>query len=230
MKEVLDTLQKVNKELNEFAYIVSHDLKAPLRAIGSLATWLQADYSDKIDTDGKEALSLLVQRTERMHNLIDGILNYSKISKTKENRIKVNTQKLVEDIIDSLQAPSHIKIITEENLPDVYFDEIKLQQVFQNLISNAIKFIDKKYGEIVISSKTNNSYIEFSIKDNGPGIKKEYHEKIFQIFQTLNARDEFESTGIGLTIVKKIIENNGGNIYVNSENNEGTTFLFTIKK
>lgn len=230
MKELLVTLQQVNQELNDFAYIVSHDLKAPLRAIGSLATWLEADYSDKLDLEGQETLKLLVQRTQRMHNLIEGILNYSRLGRTIENLTIVKTNELVLKIIDILSPPNSIQIKVVNNLPNVVYEEVKLQQVFQNLISNAIKFMDKPQGIIEIEAIDNKGFVEFFIKDNGPGIESAYFEKIFQIFQTLKARDEFESTGIGLTIVKKIVENFGGTVSVTSQIGKGSIFRFTVLK
>jgi PAS domain S-box-containing protein len=230
LEHALKSIQDVNQELNDFAYIVSHDLKAPLRGIGSLATWLEEDYKNKIDKEGQESLHLLVQRTQRMHNLIDGILNYSRVGRTSENIEKVETQNLVVKIIDLISPPSHIHISIDNKLPDVYFDEVKLQQVFQNLLSNAIKFSDKPTGEIIVKSKDDGNFIIFSVTDNGPGIDQNYFEKIFQMFQTLNSRDTFESTGIGLAIVKKIVENYGGKIWLNSKVNEGTTFYFSVKK
>jgi len=230
MAELLETLQSVNNELNDFAYIVSHDLKAPLRAIGSLATWLEADYSDKLDEEGKTTLSLMVQRTQRMHNLIDGILNYSKVGRDQSKITTVKTHELVLKIADMLSIPENIQLILEGQLPDVQYEEIKLQQVFQNLMSNAVKFMDKPKGEIRISFIEHQHNIEFSVKDNGPGIDKVYHKKVFQIFQTLQARDEFESTGVGLSIVKKIIEGYGGKISIDSEVGNGTTFTFTVIK
>lgn len=230
MQELLKTLQHVNQELNDFAYIVSHDLKAPLRAIGSLATWLEADYSDKLDEEGKETLGLLVQRTQRMHNMIEGILNYSRYGRKSDQMEWVDTQELVYKIIDLLSPPKHIHIKIKNKLPRVLYEEVKLQQVFQNLLSNAIKFMNKPEGHIAIESYEEGKHIYFKISDNGPGIEKAYFDKIFQIFQTLQARDQFESTGIGLSIVKKIVENYGGTITVDSTINVGTSFTFSVLK
>lgn len=230
MEELLATLQIVNQELNDFAYIVSHDLKAPLRAIGSLATWLENDYSEKLDEEGKETLQLMVQRTQRMNNLIDGVLKYSKVGRTQDERKEIQTNNFVEKIIDLLAPPSNIKITIEKELPNVFFEETKLQQVIQNLISNAIKFMNKSEGKISIDYQEFDDEFQFSVSDNGPGIEQQYYDKIFQIFQTLNARDSVESTGVGLSIVKKIVENFGGKIWLTSNYGEGTTFYFTIKK
>lgn len=230
MEMLLDNFKKVNKDLNDFAYIVSHDLKAPLRGIGSLATWLENDYADKLDQEGKETLRLLVQRTQRMHNLIDGILHFSKIGKSLEQNTLIHTQALVNKIIQETSVPSHIKIEVENNLEDIHFDENYFTQIIKHLLGNAIKFMDKPQGLIQIDCIPHQEFTEFTISDNGPGINEKYHDKIFQIFQTVNARDEFESTGIGLSIVKKILETAGGKITVKAKEGEGTKFSFLIKK
>ncbi len=229
-EEALQNLRIANQELNDFAYIVSHDLKAPLRAIGSLAGWLKTDYESKLDDEGKNILTLLDQRTHRMHNLIEGVLNYSRVGRVKNNLIVQNTQQVVESVVDALSPGDNFKIEVQQNLPDVIFEDIKYGQVFQNLISNAIKYNDKKIGEIKIGVNDLGKEWEFFVSDNGPGIEEQHFKKIFQIFQTLKPRDEYESTGIGLSIVKKIVESNGGKIRVTSEVGIGSTFYFTVPK
>ena len=232
LKKTYKELEIANGELNDFAYIVSHDLKAPLRAIASLSSFLEADYSEKLDQAGKEQLSLLVTRTKRMHNLIDGILRYSRVTKTSEEKDEVNLNKLVMEIADSIipTVNKNIEVKIENKLPTIICEPTRIEQIFQNLISNAIKFMDKIKGEIRITCIGNNGFWEFSVKDNGPGIEEKYYEKIFQIFQTLQARDDFESTGVGLSIVKKIVEKGGGSIWVDSKVGEGSTFYFTLPK
>jgi signal transduction histidine kinase len=230
MQEVLDTLQKVNKELNDFAYIVSHDLKAPLRGIGSLATWLENDYADKLDQEGKETLRLIVQRTQRMHNLIDGILDYSKIGRTIEHKEMLNTNSITLQVIDILAIPKNIQVIVDNPLPVVFYDRTKFEQIMVNLLSNAVQFMNKAEGIIHIYSIEKIDRFEISISDNGPGIKEAHFNKIFQIFQTLNPRDIVESTGVGLSIVKKIVESYGGEISVASQIGCGTTFTFSVLK
>ncbi len=230
---LLAQLEKTNQELNDFAYIVSHDLKAPLRGINTLAKWITADYADKFDQNGKEQLELLCSRVDRMHNLIDGILQYSRIGRIKEEKILVDLNELVPDIIDMLAPPENIAFTVEDELPVIEFERTRIIQIFQNLLGNAVKFLDKPQGHIKIGCVEEDPPSEswkFSISDNGPGIEEKHFEKIFQLFQTLSPRDEMESTGIGLTVAKKIVEMYGGRIWVESKVGEGSTFLFTLPK
>jgi len=228
--ELVKELENVNQELKDFAYIASHDLKAPLRAIKTLADWISTDYADKIDQDGQEQLKLLRQRVDRMHNLIDGILQYSRVGRVREKLAEVELNKLLPEIIDMLAPPANIKITVETELPTVKCEETRITQVFQNLLSNAIKYMDKPNGLIKVGCAEDGEFWKFGIADNGPGIEKKHWERIFKIFQTLAPRDEFESTGIGLTVVKKIVELYGGKIWLESEVGKGTTFLFTFPK
>ena len=222
-------LERSNKELNDFAYIVSHDLKAPLRAIGTLADFIVKDYREKLGDEGKEYIDLLLGRVKRMNNLIEGVLKYSRVGRTKERKTEVNLNAFINEIINAINIPDNIKIKVDK-LPEIIFEKIPLHQIFQNLITNAVKFMDKAEGEIMITAKDLGNFYEFSVSDNGPGIEERHFEKIFQIFQTLQARDEFESTGIGLTIVKKTVEFYGGEIRVSSEPGKGATFHFTLPK
>lgn len=223
-------LEQQNKELDQFSYIISHDLKAPLRAIGSLSNFLLTDYEDKLDESGKEQLHLLVNRAQRMNSLIEGVLRYSKVGRIKNEVKQVNLNNLINDIIDAISPPGNIELYVENDLPILFFEISQMEQIFQNLIGNAIKYTDKPKGVIKIGCEDKGECWQFYVADNGPGIDSKYFEKIFQIFQTLSSRDEKESTGIGLTIVKKIIETNGGHIWVESKMGEGCTFFFTIPK
>lgn len=229
-ESLMGELESVNQELRDFAYIVSHDLKAPLRSIGSLSDWLIQDYTDVLDEEGKELLKLLKTRIGRMHGLIEGVLQYSKVGRLQDEKEKVDINELLVEIVDSLDPPKSCVVLIDTKLPTVSYDRIRLQQVFQNLLSNAIKFLDKKEGRIEVLFLEEDTYYEFSVKDNGPGIEEAYFKKIFQIFQTLKAKDEYESTGIGLSIVKRIVELNGGSINIVSEVGVGSTFSFTIPK
>ncbi|MGB1038103.1 MAG: PAS domain-containing sensor histidine kinase [Bacteroidia bacterium] len=227
---LLSELESVNKELKDFAYIVSHDLKAPLRSISSLTDWLVQDYEETLDEEGKDLLNLLKTRTMRMHSLIDGVLKYSKVSRQKSEKDTIDLNELLAEIVDLLDPPKNCKIIISENLPTVQYDKVRLHQVFQNLLSNAIKFLDKPEGEILVDFSETDTHYKFKIKDNGPGIEEDSLEKIFQIFQTLGKKDEYENTGIGLSIVKRIVELNKGTISVSSVINKGTEFSFTVPK
>lgn len=229
-QDLMRELENANTELKEFAYVVSHDLKAPLRAINALASWISSDYAESFDDDGKEQMALLISRVNRMHNLIDGILQYSRVGRIREAKQQINLQKSLPEIIDSLAPPEQITIDIETELPIVHFEPTRINQVFQNLLSNAIKFNDKEIGHIGIGCKDEADHWEFYVRDNGPGIPQQHHQQIFKIFQTLQSKDEYESTGIGLTSVKKIITLYGGHIWVESAEGEGATFRFTIKK
>jgi two-component system, LuxR family, sensor kinase FixL len=225
---LLKDVTSTNKELNEFAYIVSHDLKAPLRAISSLTAWISTDYGEKCDEEGKELLRLLVLRTGRMHALIDGILQYSRVGRLHEEHVLVDLAVLLPEIVDLIAPPAHIHVHIQKDLPAIRGEKTRIQQVFQNLIGNAVTYIDKPQGEIEVTACREGGFWQFSVKDNGPGIEEKHFERIFQMFQTLKARDEFESTGVGLTIVKKIVEMNGGRVWVESIVGEGSTFSFTL--
>ncbi|NOR75004.1 MAG: HAMP domain-containing protein [Draconibacterium sp.] len=225
-----DELQAANSELESFAYSVSHDLKAPLRAISQLSYWISEDYKDILEDDGKEQLYLLVGRVKRMDALIDGILQYSRIGRVRETEKLLNLNTLVEEVIDSLAPPENIKINIVNVLPEIYGDESRFVQVFQNLISNSIKFSDKTKGKINIACSNEGNNWEFSVEDNGPGIEKKYYDRVFRIFQTLNARDTQEGTGLGLALVKKIVTYYKGKIWIKSTVEKGTTIYFTLPK
>jgi two-component system, LuxR family, sensor kinase FixL len=229
-EKILKELEKVNRELNDFAYVISHDLKAPLRGISTLTDWITNDYADKLDDDGKEHLKLLSSRVSRMHNLIEGVLQYSKVGRVRETRVTVNLNEIVSEVIDMICPPENITISIETELPVIRCERTRILQVFQNLLSNAVKYIDKPQGLIIIDCIEEDDYWQFSVSDNGPGIEEKYFNKIFQIFQTLSSGENFESTGVGLTIAKKIVEMYGGRIWVESVPGEGTTFLFTLSK
>jgi len=223
-------LQALNEELNSFAHIVSHDLKAPLRNVTQLITWLIADYAAAFDANGKELTHLLLSRVKRMENLISGVLEYSRVGRKNDTIEMIDLSLLLPDVVDSLSPPPHIHITLSNALPTVVGDKIRLTQVFQNLIGNAIKFMDKPHGEITVGCADVGEFWQFSVTDNGPGIAPQYQEKIFQIFQTLQRHDDQESTGVGLTIVKKIVEWYGGEIWVESTVGEGSAFVWTFPK
>jgi ligand-binding sensor domain-containing protein/signal transduction histidine kinase len=223
-------LDKSNKELEDFAYIVSHDLKAPLRGINELSGWISDDYSELLDEEGKENLELLRKRTEKMNGMIQGILEYSRVGRTEGESEKIDLNKLLKNVIDLLAPPDNVKIIVEDKLPEYTADKTRLTQLFENLLSNSIKHLDKPKGIIKVGCVSKAKEWEFSISDNGPGIEEKYFEQIFKIFQTLKQDPTGRSTGIGLTIVKKIMDLYGGRIWLKSELGKGTTFYFTLPK
>ena len=220
-------LKKRNYELDRFAYVTSHDLKAPLRAIANLATWLGEDLEGIIPEENQHHLKLMQSRVERMDRLIQGLLEYSRVGRIRHSVITINVKDLLLETIDFLSPSSNWKIAIASNMPTLQTDPISLRQVFANLISNAIKYNDKEFGKIEISAQKYTDCYEFAVTDNGPGIEPQHHERIFKIFQTLQARDTFESTGIGLSIVRKILEERGDSIRVKSQLGEGATFYFT---
>ena len=228
--ELLEEVESINQELKDFAYIVSHDLKAPLRGIKTLTDWLASDYADKLDDDGREQMNMLLSRVQRMHDLIDGVLQYSRVGRIKEERVKVNLNDLVAEVIDTVAPPENIEITVEHDLPEIECEETRTTQIFQNLLSNAVKHMDKPQGRIRIGCVEEEGFWKFSVADNGPGIEEKHFERVFRIFQTLSPRDECESTGVGLTVVKKIVELYGGNIWIESKLKKGSTFFFTLPK
>lgn len=226
--KILKELEKRNNELEEYAHIVSHDLKSPLRSISALTSWIQSDNEGKFDEMTLQNFELIENTLEKMELLISDILIYSSASVTTKKTTAINLQNLVEDLKKILYVPKHISINILNPLPTVLGDKTKFQQLFQNLISNAVKFCDKQEGIVEINVTEGSSFYEFSIKDNGIGIEKKYHKKIFKIFHSLQKSKS--STGIGLSIVKKIVDLYKGEIWIESEPEEGTTFFFTIKK
>ena len=227
-KELLAKLAKRNEELNEYAHIVSHDLKSPLRSIAALTTWIKTDNHDKFDAISLQNFDAIEFTLETMEALISDILRYSSLDPVSKEIEEVDLDILVKNLNNILYIPENITINILNKLPIVQGDKIKYQQIFQNLIGNAIKFNDKEKGVINIDVENQNSFYKFSVSDNGIGIEKKYYDKIFKIFQSLKVTKN--STGIGLSIVKKIVDIYKGEIWLESELNKGTTFYFTIKK
>jgi len=230
LKSTNQKIEGINQELKDFAYIVSHDLKAPLRGIKTLADWISADYGDKLDEAGREQMNLLLARVGRMHNLIDGVLQYSRVGRAKEEVVRVDLNELIPEVIDMVAPPKNIEITVENELPVIECEKTRLIQVFENLLSNAVKYMDKPQGRVRIGCVEQEDFWKFSVADNGPGIEEKHFERIFRIFQTLSPRDKFESTGIGLTVLKKIVDSYGGKTWVQSKVGEGSTFFFTWPK
>ncbi|WP_040280362.1 sensor histidine kinase [Psychroserpens damuponensis] len=224
---LLAELEHQNQELSDYAHMVSHDLKSPLRSIETLTTWLGEDYKDSFDDNGNNTLNLIKSNVEKMDGLITGILEYSTIGKSKIESYNVDLNNLLDNILNIIHIPDHVSI-KRSNLPTVSGDKYRLQQLFQNLISNGIKYNDKEAGEIEIGVTEKGEFWEFYIKDNGIGIEEVYFEKIFKTFEKLE--NTVDSTGIGLSIVKKIVDLYGGEIWLTSKVNQGTVFYFTLKK
>jgi PAS domain S-box-containing protein len=226
--QLLSELEKSNDELHEYAHIVSHDLKSPLRSIDALISWIKEDNKGMFDDVSLQNFVLLEMTLEKMELLISDILLYSSITTEISDLNHVDLNQLVLELKQILYIPDNISIEILNKLPVIKGDKTKLQQVFQNLISNAVKFNDKKAGRIEIDVKKQKSYYQFSIRDNGIGIDKKFHDKIFKIFHSLNKSKD--STGIGLSIVKKIVDLHEGEIWLESKPNTGSTFYFTLKR
>ena len=225
---LLLALEKSNKELEEYAHIVSHDLKSPLHKIYAILDWVKEDNKKSFGQETLSNISLIEETLEKMEQLISDILEYSSITSDaseKENK-KVDVTEIIDDVITKILVPKHITIHVGEKMPKINADPAKIGQLFQNLLANAIRYNDKENGRIEINSRKIKSGYEFSISDNGMGIEKEYHDKIFKIFQTLHKSED--STGIGLSIVKKIVDLYQGKIWLESEPGVGSTFYFTI--
>lgn len=230
LSENISLLQRKNVELSQFAHIVSHDLKAPLRGIDNVVTWIEEDHTHELSSKMKEYLSLIKGRLIRAEKLIQGILMYSRIGRELPEKEDVDLNTLILETLEPLAPNTQLNIQIQKNLPVINTERIPLQQVLSNLIVNAIKYHDKDNGLINVSFKNDKDYYTFNVMDNGPGIDKSYHEKIFVIFQTLQERDSFESTGVGLAIVKKILEDRKQLIKVISSPNKGSIFTFTWPK
>ena len=225
-----ESLKAKNKEIEQFTFIASHDLQEPLRTVRSMIDILQEEYSLELDEDALMSLNFMTEATDRMSSLIKGLLDYSRIGREKE-LITIDSNETIREITDDLATAIKIKktVITTDKLPILKAYGIEIRLLFQNLISNAIKF--QKEGatpRIHISAKEDTNYFKFSVKDNGIGIPEEDSRNVFAIFQRLNKRDAYEGTGIGLAHCEKIVHLHGGEIWVDSKENEGSTFNFTI--
>lgn len=231
IKQKSEELERSNKELEQFAYVASHDLQAPLRMVTSYLQLLEKRYKDKLDKDANDFINFAVDGSNRMRTLIASLLDYSRINRVKpfEN---INLNELLKEVLGDLKTDilTNKAVITIETLPDIFGDKVLIGQLFQNLISNAVKFKGERNPEILISGKKDKDEYLFYVKDNGIGIQKEYAGKLFVIFQRLNIQEQYPGTGIGLAICKKIVERHGGKIWFESEFGKGTTFYFTIKE
>jgi PAS domain S-box-containing protein len=231
LKQKTLELTRSNNELEQFAYIASHDLKEPLRMVTSYVQLLEDRYGDKLDKDAKEFIAYAVEGTERMRNLIHSLLEYSRTNRVKPFE-SFNVTILLNSVLQNIYSliEENNAVIKAEILPTIYGDSQLIGQLFQNLIANAIKFKSDEDPEIIISCRKMKDEYLFSMEDNGIGIEKEYADKIFVIFQRLHTKDKYPGTGIGLAICKKIVEHHGGRIWVESKPEKGSIFYFTINK
>ena len=225
-------LERSNRELDSFAYAASHDLRAPLRGIANLAQWIEEDLlgTDQLKSDTREMLELMRGRMHRMEHLIEGLLQYSRAGRVHQAPESVNVGVLVRDVIDLLSPPASVSIAVAKDMPTIETERLLLQQVFMNLIGNAIKHANREDAAVIVGWRRIGPYYEFSICDNGPGIAPEFHDRIWGIFQTLEARDRVEGAGIGLALVKKLVEAQAGRVWLDSIPGEGATFKFLWRK
>ncbi|MDD5070191.1 MAG: ATP-binding protein [Candidatus Omnitrophica bacterium] len=236
IKEQKKMLEKVNHELDSFVYTASHDLRAPLRGVSSFASFLIEDSLDKLDDEGKTYLEGIRRGANRMSKLIDDLLTLSRMSRINNPYEQVNMNEIVSSVLERIEfdiKDYNVDIIFERNLPVVNCDKIKISEVFLNLINNAIKFSSKNNPDrprVEIGYNDMKGYFDFFIKDNGIGIEPKYHKQIFGIFKRLHSEKEYDGTGAGLSIVKRIIEDHGGDIWVDSEYGKGSVFHFSLPK
>lgn len=221
-------VEKINQELDQFAHIVSHDLKAPLRGITAIANFIEEDIKDGNYEEIQENLGLLKNRIARMGNLITGILDFSKATKVNDKKELLALNSVIQGVIEMLTPSDKVQIKILKKLPTIHISSVGIQQIFQNLLSNAIKYNDKEICEITIDYDLKEKMHLFTVGDNGPGIPVKFQEQIFDIFQTLQPKDRVESTGVGLSIVRKRIESSGGKVWVESELGKGAKFIFTL--
>jgi light-regulated signal transduction histidine kinase (bacteriophytochrome) len=232
LKTIMEELTRSNQELEQFAYITSHDLQEPLRMVTSYVTLLEKRNRDKLDSDSKDFINFAVDGTKRMQQLINDLLTYSRVGTRGKPFTKTNCKTVMEKTIKNLEIAIKEKgaKVSYNALPTIIADEAQIIQLFQNLIGNAIKFCQNKPPKIKIRTREDDDKWIFGVQDNGIGIAPEFHERIFQIFQRLHTRQEYKGTGIGLAVSKRIVDRHGGKIWVDSKPGKGTTFWFTIPK
>ena len=231
-ERLIRELEVSNKELDNFAYVASHDLKAPLRVIDNASKWLEEDLAEHLDEDTQESLDLLRNRVGRMEKLLDDLLEYSRIGRASDDRFKeqINGSVLITNILELLSPPENFTVSIAPKMQSIIVNRMPLQQILLNLISNAIKHHDKDDGRIIVSVEEKGDDFVFTVKDNGPGIPEEFQEQVFKMFQTLKPRDQVEGSGMGLAMVYKNIEIYGGKITLKSKEGQGCTFRFTWPK
>lgn len=230
MQHYATELEQKNAELDRFAYAASHDLKTPLRAIENLATWIAEDVGDILPEASRTDLQTLRQRVQRMERLLNGLLYYARIGSESAETEVLDTHTLVEDIIDLLDPPPHIAVDIESSLPTLTTSKVPLDLVLHNLLGNAIKHHKPSGGHVTVLAREADTVVEFLVVDDGPGIAPAFHQKVFEMFETLQPLDEVEGSGMGLALVKKTVEVHGGNIELESAEGCGTTFRFTWPK
>lgn len=233
LSENINRIENINKELDSYTYVVSHDLKEPIRAISAFSGFLAGDYKDKLDETGLNYIDRIRANAMRIQNIVEDFLEVSYIDKKINSFENVDLEEVINEANLRLENKTNWKkpdIVVKGKLPIVVCNRAGLIDVFANLISNAVKFADKDPPRVEIGWSENEDFYEFYVQDNGPGIDEQYFDKIFGIFQRLGKMEDHEGTGVGLTIAKKIVEIHNGKIWVESKVGEGSTFYFTIPK
>lgn len=226
----ISLLKRQKYELDQFAHIVSHDIKAPLRGIDNVVDWIEEDHNLDLPPKVKEYLALIKGRVIRAENLLNGILRYARVSKEERYKEAVDVNQLLAEVREYLPKTNGVELHVQPGMPILFTERVPLLQIFTNLIVNAFKYHNKENGEVRVYYKMAGDFYEFYVEDDGPGIDPSYHDKIFVIFQTLQERDTFESTGVGLAIIKKILDDRNLKIRVASAPDAGSTFMFTWPK
>ena len=230
LRETLTELERSNEELENFAHVASHDLRTPLRNIQSIAQWIEQDAGDALPQKCREHLAMLEERIEAMHRLLTDLLQYSRVGRIESEPELLAPNEVVDEVLQLLQSPKTVCVQVQEQMPQLVAPKTALRRVFQNLLENAIKYGSAQEGLIQISARTLGNEVEFCVSDNGPGIAPKYHEKVFQVYQTLSLDEDMEASGMGLSIVKKTVETYDGRIELESEEGQGATFRFTWRQ
>jgi len=223
-------LQRSNNRLKEFAYIVSHDLKTPLRGIKNLAAWIREDCGAVLSREGISHLELIDKQIIKMEQLIVAVLEYSKTGNTKSKTEWINLDDIIREVVETVEIDGSTRFNINTKVPAIKGTRIVISQVLQNLLSNSVKHNDKSDKWVNIEVKEDGDSVLFSIEDNGPGIDPAYHGKIFDLFQTLRSDEGYESTGIGLPVARKMVEESGGSMWVESKPGSGSVFYFSLPK
>lgn len=223
LENALEELERSNRELDQFAYAASHDLRAPLRGISNLVSWLEEDHSSSLADEAKDYLRMMRVRVQRLETLIEGLLEFSRIGRVRGSTAETNVEEMVREVIDLLGPPEGIEVEVTSSLPSLRTEHVRLRQVFHNLLGNAFKYARL---QVSVGVEKEGEFYRFHVSDDGEGIPQEYQDRIWGIFQRLESREEVQGTGIGLAMVKKIVEDQGGLAWVVSKPAEGATFYF----
>jgi signal transduction histidine kinase len=219
-------LEKIQEEFRNFVYIVSHDFKAPLRSIKHLSEWIEEDYGDQVPKEAKKDLGTMRNCVSKLEKMLEGLLELSRVGRMPQCIDSFNFKQTIEDIIEAKGCEKKVSVDVQENISELVTDRTLLKQVLAHLVENAVKFNPNEHPKVELSVRDVEDFIEISISDNGPGIPPEHHEKVFGVFASLIPQSQMENTGMGLPIVKKIVENFGGTIELGSGAHQGTTVRF----